>query len=128
MLTSILRTLVPYMWGIVIGWVLSVLPILEPLRDELLAYGDAAVPVVGLVIVSAWYVLWRKLEPRLPDWLIRAVLGSAKAPTYVSPITESQVDDVNLTDDYIEVTRGNLTIHDGGNITITGTGSLDSDK
>jgi hypothetical protein len=81
-LTSILRTIVPYVWGIVIGWALSAVPVLEPLRDQLLAYGEAAVPIIALVITGAWYTLWRKLEQRLPDWLTSILLGSAKAPRY----------------------------------------------
>lgn len=99
MLTSILRTIVPALWGSFIGWALALIPVLEPLRAQLLAYGDLAAPIIGTVIIGAWYALWRKLEPRLPDWLTRAVLGSAKAPTYQpAPITEPQVLDGELTD------------------------------
>lgn len=101
MLTSILRTVVPYVWGTFIGWVLSLLPILEPLREELLAKGDAAVPVVSLIIIAAWYVLWRKVEPFLPDWLTRILLGSAQAPTYAkNAIIGEVVVDENLTTDW----------------------------
>ncbi|WP_417220479.1 hypothetical protein [Arthrobacter sp.] len=82
MLTSILRTLVPALWGSFIGWVLAVVPVLEPLRADLIAYGDLAIPVISAVLIGAWYALWRWLEPRLPDWLTRILLGSAKAPTY----------------------------------------------
>lgn len=82
MLTSILRTMVPYVWGIIVGWVLSIVPVLEPLRADLLAYGNLAVPVIAAILAGAWYTLWRWLEPRLPDWLTRILLGSAKAPTY----------------------------------------------
>lgn len=45
MLTSILRTVVPAFWGSWIGWILASVPALEPLRANLLAYGDLAVPV-----------------------------------------------------------------------------------
>lgn len=82
MFTSILRTVVPYLWGSFVGWLLSLVPILEPLRADLLEYGDAAVPIVGAVLAGAWYALWRWLEPRLPAWLTRAFLGSAQRPIY----------------------------------------------
>lgn len=83
MLISILRTIVPALWGSVIGWTLTLLPVLEPLRADLLAYGDFAVPVIAAVIIGGWYALWRWLEPLLPDWLTRILLGSAKSPVYV---------------------------------------------
>lgn len=86
MLISILRTVVPVLWGNFIFWLLALMPILEPLREQLLAYGDLAVPVVGAVIVGAWYALWRKLEPNLPDWLTRILLGSAKSPVYAPTV------------------------------------------
>lgn len=92
MLISILRTFVPYAWGIIIGAVLSAVPVLEPLREQLLASGDAAVPVIAAILAGAWYALWRWLEPKLPDWLTRAVLGSAKAPTYDAPTTDGDTD------------------------------------
>lgn len=82
MLTSILRTVVPALWGSLIGWLLSVAPVLEPLRELLLSQADVLVPILGAVIIAAWYALWRWLEPLLPAWLVRAVLGSAKTPVY----------------------------------------------
>ncbi|MDO5866044.1 MULTISPECIES: hypothetical protein [Paenarthrobacter] len=82
MLTSILRTVVPALWGSLIGWLLSVAPVLEPLRELLLSQADVLVPILGAVIIAAWYALWRWLEPLLPAWLVRAVLGSAKTPAY----------------------------------------------
>lgn len=92
MLTSILRTLVPSLWGSFIGWVLAVVPVLEPLRADLIAYGDLAVPVISAVLIGGWYALWRWLEPRLPDWLTRILLGSAKAPVYVESGTNAAGD------------------------------------
>jgi len=82
MLTAILRTVVPALWGSVIAWLVGVLPILAPLQDDLLGLADVALPVITAVIIGAWYAFWRWLEPRLPDWLTRAVLGSAKTPVY----------------------------------------------
>ena len=82
LLTSIIRTLVPALWGSVITWLLGVAPALAPLEGQLLGLADLAVPIITAVIVGLWYAFWRWLEPRLPDWLTRTVLGSAKAPSY----------------------------------------------
>ena len=82
LLTSILRTLVPALWGSLIAWLIGVLPILAPLESDLLGLAQVILPVLTAVIIGAWYAFWRRLEPRLPDWLTRAVLGSAKTPTY----------------------------------------------
>ena len=84
MLTRILRTLVPSLWGSLIGLLVGAVPLLEPLRDQLLAYGDLLVPVIASVIIGAWYALWSWLEPRLPAWLVRILLGSAHKPEYPS--------------------------------------------
>lgn len=82
LLTSILRTVVPALWGSVIAWLIGVLPILAPLEADLRGLADILLPVITAVIIGAWYALWRWLEPKLPDWLTRAVLGSAKTPIY----------------------------------------------
>lgn len=82
MFTSILRTIVPALWGSFIGWLLTLVPVLEPLREDLLAYADVLLPIISAVLIGAWYAFWRWLEPRLPDWLTRITLGSAKAPVY----------------------------------------------
>lgn len=81
-LTSILRTLVPALWGSLIAWLVGVLPVLAPLEADLNGLADVILPVLTAVIIGAWYAFWRWLEPRLPDWLTRAVLGSAKTPSY----------------------------------------------
>lgn len=82
LLTPILRTVVPALWGSVIAWLIGVLPILAPLEADLKGLADIALPVITAVIIGGWYAFWRWLEPRLPDWLTRAVLGSAKTPVY----------------------------------------------
>ena len=82
LLTSILRTVVPALWGSLIAWLIGVLPILAPLQADLTGLADILLPVLTAVIIAAWYAFWRWLEPRLPDWLTRAVLGSAKTPRY----------------------------------------------
>lgn len=82
MLTSILRTVVPALWGSLIAWLIGVLPILAPLEADLNGLADILLPIITAVIIGAWYAFWRWLEPRMPDWLTRAVLGSAKTPHY----------------------------------------------
>ena len=82
LLTSILRTLVPALWGSLVAWLIGIVPLLEPLQAHLLGLSDVILPVLTAVIIAAWYAFWRWLEPRLPDWLTRAVLGSASAPIY----------------------------------------------
>lgn len=81
-LISVLRTVVPYIWGLLIGWLITVLPVLQPLEQELLSIGTLALPVLIAVISAGWYAFWRWLEPKLPVWLTRAVLGSSKTPEY----------------------------------------------
>lgn len=96
LLTSILRTVVPALWGSLIAWLIGALPILAPLQSDLTGLADVLLPVLTAVIIAAWYAFWRWLEPRLPDWLTRAVLGSAKAPVYpANQVVGSQVPEVN---------------------------------
>jgi len=82
LLTSILRTLVPSLWGSFITWLILLLPALAPLQEQLLGLANVLLPIITAVIVAAWYAFWRWLEPRLPDWVTRAVLGSSKTPVY----------------------------------------------
>ena len=83
-IVSLLRTAVPTLWGMAIAYVLGRWP---AVRDFFDAFGvdltspQVAGAVTGAVVVL-WYALWRWLEPRLPDWLTRLVLGSAAAPSY----------------------------------------------
>lgn len=82
MLTSILRTLVPALWGSFIAWLLGLVPALAPLEAQLLGASELFIPILTAVLIGAWYAFWRWLEPRMPDWLTRAVLGSAQTPSY----------------------------------------------
>lgn len=89
MLTALLRTIVPALWGSLIAWLIGVLPILAPLETDLRGLANVLLPIITAVIIAAWYALWRWLQPRLPDWLVRAVLGSAKMPVYVGKHTDA---------------------------------------
>lgn len=99
-ITSYLRTYVPkiygYLLGLLVAWLGAnapgVLEALEFLGVDLsspLVVGTVVAAVVGLVEAAYYYVM-RRLEPRLPDWLTRALLGSSKAPTY-APVTADGV-------------------------------------
>lgn len=83
---SYLRTVVPTVWGslvaLLLGWAAPHLPgdLGQALADAL--GGEAAVTLVVAVAIAGWYALWRRVEPRIPDWLTRIVLGSASTPSY----------------------------------------------
>jgi hypothetical protein len=90
--TSWLRTVVPGLystaitalltWAAVeVPWLISVL---DALHIDPLAPGTV-LAVVALVL-AAWHALWRRVEPHLPDWLTRIVLGSAASPVYIRSI------------------------------------------
>lgn len=88
LVASWLRTVVPGLYAAVIGSVLAWLAMHATWALDLLALlnidpqSTAFVAGVVTVVLAAWYAGWRKLEPYIPDWLTRLVLGSSKAPTY----------------------------------------------
>lgn len=92
-ITSWLRTITPKVWGATITALLVWLAIHAPwiidglnlLEIDLLS--APVLLVVDTIVTAAWYAAWRWVEPRLPAWLTKTVLGSAKAPTYVAPST-----------------------------------------
>lgn len=85
-LTAIMRTVVPSLWGGFIAWLILLVPQLLPLQAYLLGLSEPVTAVVTAVftsvVIAAWYALWRWLQPRIPTWLVQAVLGSAKTPVY----------------------------------------------
>ncbi|MCP2265583.1 hypothetical protein ACFQHV_00925 [Promicromonospora thailandica] len=96
LVASWLRTVVPTVWSAVIGTVLAwlavhagwVLDVLELLNID--PTSTAFTTGVVTLVLAAWYLGWRKLEPYIPDWLTRLVLGSAKMPTY-APVSSDGV-------------------------------------
>ena len=82
--TAILRTVIPALWGNLIAWLIGVAPLLAPFEDGLRGWGVVIATVLTALITGAWYAFWRWLQPRLPDWAVRAVLGSSKTPAYSS--------------------------------------------
>lgn len=87
--TSWLRTIVPGLYSAAITALLTwaavevpwLITVLDALHIDPLAPG-VVLAVVALVL-GAWHALWRRVEPRLPDWLTRVLLGSAASPLYV---------------------------------------------
>jgi hypothetical protein len=91
---SLLRTVVSSAWVLFIGWLIVTVPAFQPLEAQLLEVPELVLPIIVSVAAAAWYALWRWVEPKLPAWLTRALLGSSKAPVYPA-ITGSQVPGVN---------------------------------
>lgn len=80
---SAARTVVPLLWG-------YLLTLLARLSPEL-AEAFAAPPVVSAVTVTVaalWFLLFRRIEPHLPAWLTRLVMGANSRPVYVPPAGE----------------------------------------
>lgn len=83
---SFLRTAVPVLWGSLVTWFAETLP---GANDFLASVGvdlasEGTVLWVSGVAIALWYALWRWLEPRLPAWLTRIVLGSNQRPEYAT--------------------------------------------
>ena len=90
---SLLRTVVPVIWGSAIAWLLTVISLPAPVTGFLTNQTD----VVVVVAIAAWYAGFRWLEPKLPAWLTRIVLGSNQTPTYATPPVGSYARGVNGT-------------------------------
>ncbi|MCI2421519.1 hypothetical protein MOQ72_29200 [Saccharopolyspora sp. K220] len=76
-LTAWLRTVVPGLWAALITWLLSLG--LPASIGDLLAGGEE---FVMAAVLAAVYAGLRWLEPRMPAWLTRILLGSNTPPTY----------------------------------------------
>lgn len=79
---SLLRTFVPGVWGAVLSWLLLNIPAVADLLG--LHEGAPAPAWIFPLIMLGWYALWRKIEPALPAWLTRLVLGANTRPVYPS--------------------------------------------
>jgi hypothetical protein len=75
---SWLRTVFPVAWSALISWLAS-LCVPQFVTGAL---GPAGELVVLPIIVGVVYPLVRWIEPRLPMWLTRILLGSARSPSY----------------------------------------------
>lgn len=92
-LTAWVRTVTPRIWGAVVTALLAwfavhapwVLDLLELLGIDLTspAVVGAVVLLVDVVVTAAWHWVWTRLQPHLPDAVVRVVLGAAASPLYV---------------------------------------------
>ena len=77
---SIIRTGVPLVWGNLLVFLGSKIPALDGLLHDPQVIGLSTVLVAAVSL--AWYALMRTVEPHLPPWLTRFVLGANTAPAY----------------------------------------------
>lgn len=94
---SYLRTAIPALWGSIVTWLLARYVLPAEVVDLLTS--DVLVAAVTAVVILAWYALWRVVEPHVPHWLTRIVLGSAKTPSYAPVGPDGVYDITSLTPD-----------------------------
>lgn len=80
---SWIRTTVPILWGVLLTQITIRIPCVHDFLQSQQIIG-LGVAIAG-AITTAWYSLWRKIEPKLPPWMTRIVLGSNTTPIYVTP-------------------------------------------
>lgn len=76
-----LRTVVPGLWATLVTWLVSVADWLPSEVVEALETPQTVAAVVA-VVLAGWYAVARAIEPYIPVWLRRIILGSAQEPTY----------------------------------------------
>lgn len=104
---SLLRTVVPVVWGALITWLVGLVPALTDFVDPT-TLTNWGVPVTAFV-AAVWYALMRKLEPHLPAWLTVIVLGSNATPTYITNTFAQRVSDAVGTATQEGIRRSDLT-------------------
>lgn len=77
-LTSWLRTVVPGLWSALVAWLVS-LGLPASVTDAVAGLGNQIIVPLVLAVV---YALLRQLEPQMPPWLTRVLLGSNRSPSY----------------------------------------------
>ncbi len=101
---SVIRTGVPLIWGNLLVFLAAKFPAVGELLADPQVVGLSAILVA--VVALAWYALMRKLEPHLPPWLTRIVLGSNQPPAYLTPRQARQLEPgIRLPDGYPEAGR-----------------------
>jgi hypothetical protein len=118
---SWLRTTVPVLWGTVVAAILrTATPHLPGDLGTALADwlgSETTLALVTAAAIAAWYALWRWVEPRIPDWLTRLVLGSAQTPVYVRDA------EIGVLEEYSPPTSGTPPpLERGDHVTIAATG------
>jgi hypothetical protein len=103
LIVSVIRTVVPTVWGSALAWLLLQWPALALVSDQFTLFGE----LLTVALIAGWYALWRKIETRLPVWLRTAALGAAVAPTVYAPQPDSvvAVEVTKSPDQYGQVTR-----------------------
>lgn len=113
---SYLRTAVPAAWGWLLTQLVLVLPGTPGYVVDALST-PAAVGAVTAAVTLLWYVVWRRIEPHVPDWLSRLALGSALQPAYrlgtVYPVAAYSTDDKVMLADGAVVTIGSILMNPG---------------
>lgn len=77
-LTAWVRTVVPGLWATLVAWLIS-LGLPPAVTDAVGGLVDVLVVPAALAVV---YAVIRWVEPRVPAWLARVLLGSARPPSY----------------------------------------------
>ncbi|SHF03828.1 hypothetical protein [Streptoalloteichus hindustanus] len=81
---SLVRTLVPSVWGTVVAWLVGVGLLPTNLADD--ARGLATTVLVPVAISGVYAgARWLESRPWMPTWLSRLLLGSTRQPTYAPP-------------------------------------------
>ena len=116
---SYLRTIVPVLWGSIVATILRVVsPHLPGDAGQALAdflASELALSLVTAAGIAGWYWVWRRLERRIPDWLVRLVLGSARTPGYALPAAVVQLDDGSTVTGFLP-TSATLTVDERENL------------
>src|SRR5436309_13451166 len=79
LLTSWLRTIVPALWSALLAWLVAHAVLPSGLAAALGGVGQQMLVPIVLALV---YAGLRKLEPHLPRWLARLLIGSVRQPSY----------------------------------------------
>ncbi|MCL2453769.1 MAG: hypothetical protein FWD18_00475 [Micrococcales bacterium] len=90
LVTGWLRTVVPGSWAAFIAWALSTEVLPTWLGDLVQDHHVATTSVVVGLVLAVWYAAWRRIEPHVPDWLVRIALGSARPPMYAAVVASQQ--------------------------------------
>ncbi|MGN8245222.1 hypothetical protein ACTHAM_002341 [Cellulomonas soli] len=112
LVVALLRTAVPAWWGTVVTWLLATTLNYLPteLGDALavLLSSDVAVGLVVTVAIALWYLVWRWLSPRVPDWLVRLALGSVRTPSYAPAAVVGELELQGIDQAVLEQLRATL--------------------
>lgn len=84
--TSIIRTVVPALWGGALAWLVTQVPALEPAVNASGMTGLGA--AIAVALVGLWHAFFRSIESKLPAWLTVLVLGSNRPPTYIGAVAD----------------------------------------